>query len=298
MEDINEQEYIGRRINNYVILHAIKSGAFGSVYMAQHKYMSRMAAIKILHSHHRHTPEELDNFFQEAELLEQLRSPHILPVYDAGMIDRTVPYIITEYAHGDSLHDMLLDLHSRKQLLPREKALRILRQIGQGLSYTHQRGIIHRDLKPGNILFNKNNEAMLADFGIALLMYSPGGARRASLVGTPRYMAPEQFQGIASAASDQYALGCIAYELFTGRPPFLSNRNDLLKELHLYHTPSAPSRLNPHIPPYIEDAILTALEKKPHNRHASVAAFIAALHPQPVLRQHRFHPVRTRASQF
>ena len=301
MEGNNEHdhEYIGRRIGNYIVRHVIACGAFGCVYMAQHKrIVSRIVAIKILHSYHRHFEDELDNFFQEAELLEQLRYPRILALYDADVIDETVPYIITEYAHGGSLRDMLLDLHRRNQLMPQEDALYILSQIGQGLAYTHRRGIIHRDLKPGNILFNKSDNVLLADFGIALLMYTPRGERRASLVGTPLYMAPEQFRGFAGPASDQYALGCIAYELFTGHTPFASHPNITLKEQHLYKTPIAPSRRNPCIPPYIEDAILTALEKEPQRRHASISTFMAALQPQPVYRQRHIQPVRARASQY
>ncbi|MEO8973155.1 MAG: serine/threonine-protein kinase [Ktedonobacteraceae bacterium] len=293
MESSNE--YIGRRVVNYEIKSVIMSGAFGCVYMAQHQTLPRTAAIKILHSYHASSPDELDQFFLEAALLEQLRHPHILTIYDAGNIDDTVPYLITEFAHGGSLRDILLDLRSGK--LSQEKALFILSQIGEGLEYIHRRGIIHRDLKPGNILFNKNDDALLADFGIAILMHSPRGERHASMVGTPSYMAPEQFQGRASAYSDQYALGCIAYELFTGHLPFTSSRAVSLKDLHLHHAPIPPTYRNPRIPSYIERAILTALEKDPRNRHANIPTFISALCVRPVYRQRQVQPVRFRVSQ-
>ncbi len=172
------------------------------------------------------------------------------------------------------------------------------RKSAKALTYTHRRGIIHRDLKPGNILFSKSNNVLLADFGIAILMHTPGGERRASLAGTPLYMAPEQFRGVASAASDQYALGCIAYELFTGHPPFVPSCAVTLKDLHLRHAPIPPTYRNGRIPSYIEDAILTALEKDPRKRHASISAFIAALYPQPVVyRQRQVQQVRARAYQ-
>lgn len=288
-------EYIGRRIGNYEIQNVIMSGAFGCVYMAQHKSLPRTAAIKVLHSYHRQARHELEQFFLEAELLEQLRHPRILTIYDAGTIDNNVPYIITEFAHGGSLRDILLELHPRR--LSQQEALFILSQIGEGIAYTHRRRIIHRDLKPGNILFNKNNDALLADFGIAILMHTPGGEHRASMVGTPLYMAPEQFRGIASAYSDQYALGCIAYELFTGHPPFTPGRAVSLKDLHLYHAPIRPTSRNPQIPSSIEQAILTALEKDPRNRHANIRSFISALHPRPVYRQRQVQPARARAYQ-
>ncbi len=103
--------------------------------------------------------------------------------------------------------------------MPTEEAVIILSQVGQALQYAHQQNIIHRDLKPENILFNTRGEAVLADFGIAAVLAS-ARTRQVGFGGTPAYMAPEQFEGIISTKSDEYALGCIAYELLTGRKPF------------------------------------------------------------------------------
>ncbi len=292
MEGSNE--YTGRLIGSYKVGDVIMSGAFGSVYMAQHQILLRTAAIKILHPNHRDSQQEVNQFFAEADFLERLRHPHILPIYDANYID-DAPYMITEYAHGGTLSDMLFGHYQSK--IPLADALIILSQIGEGLAYTHQRGIIHRDLKPGNILFNKNHDAMLADFGIAIVMHSARGERRATMVGTPTYMAPEQFRGIASPYSDQYALGCIAYEIFTGRPPFTPNHAVSLKDRHLYHAPIPPTQRNRHIPPYIEQAILTALEKDPQKRHADIPTFISALHASPVYQPRQVRSIRARVPQ-
>jgi serine/threonine protein kinase len=292
MEGSNE--YIGRRLGNYHIVAGIASGSYGCICMAQHQFLPRTVAIKFLHPHHLHLQHELEQFFAEAEYLEQLRHPCILPIYDAGIAHNN-PYIITEFAPGGSLRDRLSDLSPDKVSL--REALAILAQIGEGLEYTHRRGIVHRDLKPGNILFNKQNEAMLADFGIAVLMHSATGESRASRAGTLAYMAPEQFYGRVSQYSDQYALGCIAYELFTGRPPFSASNFASLKDQHVHHAPIRPAHRNPRIPSHIEQAILTALEKDPRNRHADIPTFISALHTNPVYQPRQVRSIRARVLQ-
>jgi serine/threonine protein kinase len=286
--------YIGRRLGNYRIVAEIASGSYGCIYMAQHQFLPRTVAIKFLHPHHLHSQYELDQFFAEAEFLEQLRHPCILPIYDAGIAHNN-PYIITEFAPGGSLRDKLSDLSPDKVSV--KEALLILSQIGVGLEFTHQRGIVHRDLKPGNILFNKNNDAMLADFGIAVLMQSATGESRASQVGTLAYMAPEQFYGRVSRYSDQYALGCIAYELFTGRPPFTASTFASLKDQHVHHAPIPPTRRNRQLPSSIEQAILTALEKDPRNRHTDIPTFISALHTKPVYQSQQVRSPRARVHQ-
>ena len=286
--------YIGRRLGNYRIVAEIASGSYGCIYMAQHQFLPRTVAIKFLHPHHLHSQHELEQFFAEAEFLEQLRHPCILPIYDAGIAHNN-PYIITDFAPVGSLRDKLSDLSPDKVSF--REALLILSQIGEGLEYTHQRGIVHRDLKPGNILFNKNNDAMLADFGIAVLMHSVTGESRTSLVGTLAYMAPEQFYGRVSRYSDQYALGCIAYELFTGRPPFKASNFASLKDQHVHHAPIPPTRRNPATPSYIEQAILTALEKDPQRRHADINTFISALHTNPVYQPRQVRSIRARVPQ-
>ena len=292
MESSNE--HIGRRLGNYRVVDEIMSGSFGSVYLAQHKFLHRIVAVKFLRSDRIHSQREWDQFFAEAEFLEQLQHPHILPIIDLG-IDDMYPYIITEYAHGGSLREMLL--RHRPNKIPAREALRILTQIGNGLHHAHQQGIVHRDLKPENILFNKHNDALLADFGIAILLSSAASQRRTSIAGTRTYMAPEQFLGTPGPYSDQYALGCIAYELFTGRPPFAPNHAISLRDRHLYHAPIPPTRRNPQIPSYIEQAILTALEKQPYDRHADIATFISALNAYPVFQQQQVRSPRARVPQ-
>jgi len=160
--------------------------------------------------------------------------------------------------------------------LPIEEAITILTQVGQALQYVHEQNVVHRDLKPENILFNAKGEAILADFGIAKMLATIG-IRQGTITGTPPYMAPEQFRGTASEEGDQYALGCIAYELFTGRRPFTAPDMVGMMFKHVTEQPIAPRQLNPQLPVHIEQAILTAMAKEREARHVDVAMFIVAL---------------------
>jgi serine/threonine protein kinase len=282
----DQGNYSGKSIGNYRILALIGSGGFGSVYRGEHAILKeRVVAVKILHTH-LSSPEERTRFIQEARLLEHMQHPHILQIFDVG-IDIGLPYLVTEYASHGSLRD-LLNRHAHT-MLPVEVSISILAQVGEALSYAHQQHIIHRDLKPENILFNANDMALLADFGIATTL-STSSVKYSSIMGTPSYMAPEQFQGTLSQQGDQYALGCIAYELFTGQMPFTAPDFFAMGFKHLTDKPVAPTQLNPAVPLHIEQAILKAMAKQRGERHTDVQAFLAALHvsqyPQGSVRAH------------
>jgi serine/threonine protein kinase len=266
---------IGKEIGNYKIEGFLRRGAFGSVYRARHTYLTRIAAIKMLHAQF-DTQEDREQFLKEAQFLATLEHRYILPIYDFGIYREEVPYIVTQIA-SHSLRDRLDS--QKPDLLPMEEVLSILSQIGEALTHAHTYGVIHRDLKPENILFNAKGEVLLADFGVATTLPTAGSSRHVrTIVGTFPYMAPEQFDGMASRRSDQYALGCIAYELFTGRVPF--SGTDLLSWM-VKHTNEQPKSLrerNPQLPVYIEQAILKALAKNRTDRYADISDFIEALH--------------------
>lgn len=264
---------IGRLIGNYRVLAEIGAGGFGKVYRGEHVYLTeRIVAIKFLHTH-LSSVEEREQFLQEAHFLEKLKHSHMLQVFDVG-IDEGFPYLVTEYAPNGSLRNHIKQF--APNFLPVEEVIRILSQIGQPLYYAHQQQIIHRDLKPENILFNANDEALLSDFGIATTL-STASVKAVGLIGTPLYMAPEQFQGIISKESDQYALGCITYELVTGQPPFNAPDFFALGFRHLSATPVPPRQINPDLPEHVEQAILKALAKQRNERHTDIRAFINAL---------------------
>ena len=272
MMDTNS--FIGKQIGNYRVIAELNSGAFGNVYRAQHLILTeRTVAIKLLHAY-LHSPKEREQFIQEAQFLEKLKHRYITPIIDVGFSEG-FPYLIAEYATHGSLRDRLN--HLSPHLLAIEDAIAILSQIGQALHYAHQQHIIHRDLKPENILFNSQGEALLADFGIATMLATASIKYVTMIGGTPPYMAPEQFRGMISKESDQYALGCIAYELFTGNRPFSAPDFISMGFKHATEQPLSPSQLNPQLPVFIEHAILKAMAKERAERYADVSSFIMAL---------------------
>ncbi|HEX4203405.1 MAG TPA: tetratricopeptide repeat protein [Ktedonobacteraceae bacterium] len=282
-----EDRYLDKQIGNYRITSVLNNGAFGRVYKGVHVILThRDVAIKLLHTNYLGSTEEQENFLQEAQFLDSLKHPHILPIYDVGIDDEGFPYLVAELAVNGSLRDYLRKYRNQRRLMPLEECLRIITQVGEALQFVHEQYIVHRDLKPENILFDANNDALIADFGIAVFLETTK-TKYANATGSPLYMAPEQFEGLASRRSDQYALACITYELMTGQPPFNASHPLALGMKHQNDIPTPPSHLNSHIPVHIERAILKALAKKREDRYPDIAAFIHALATAPVGATHK-----------
>jgi len=278
-----DSKYIHEQIGNYRVVSELASGSFGRIYLAQHAYLvNRTVAIKLLHATHLGSSEDRESFLREAQFLERLKHSYILPMLDFG-IHEGFPYLVTEYAPNGSLRD-----HLKRQggnLLGLQESVSILTQIGQALQFAHDQNIIHRDIKPENILFNANNEALLADFGLATMLTTTS-IKYVNNAGTPRYMAPEQFQGTVSKESDQYTLACVAYELVTGRHPFITQDLYAVGFKHLYENPTPPTQFNPNLPTEVERVILKAMAKQRTDRHPDVRAFIIALQRSATLQPH------------
>ncbi len=271
---------IPQSFGKYRILEEIARGSFGRVYRGEDTSRhNHPVAIKVMHAAHLASPQERSTFLQEAQLLTMLRHPHIVPVLDVG-IEEELPYLVMEYAANGSLHQRLQSLAPRP--LPLQDALTMIGQVGAALHYAHQQNVIHRDLKPANILFNARGDALLADFGIATMLAN--SMKSGTVVGTPYYMAPEQFRGTISKEGDQYALGCIAYQAMTGRLPFDAPDFFALGYKHMSELPIAPTQLNLLIPYPVEAAIMRAIAKDRTRRFADIEAFLTALGaPLPVL---------------
>lgn len=270
-----EDHAIGRIIGNYVILNKLGSGEFGTVYYAQNRLLpSYGVAMKLINDKYIRSPEERTHFLGEAQLLLKLKHPHIVQVLDMGE-DQGMPYLMLEFAPNGSLRDVLHKQAGKPA--PLQQAMTWLGQIGQGLHYIHQHQIVHRDLKPENILFNERGEALLADFGIAREIQASTVQNVGAIEGTPPYMAPEQFRSAVSKRSDQYALGCMAYELVTGEQPFHASSFIAWAYQHEYAAPVPPRRMNLALPPAVEQAILKAMAKERQNRFPDVGAFLSGL---------------------
>lgn len=270
----NDDIYIG----SYRLISKLGGGAFGNVYKAQHAILSnRIVALKLLHLDYVENQEAILRFLTESQILEKLRHPYILPIITVD-IHNGFPYQITEYASKGSLRDRLQLQPLRP--LPLAEAIRILSQVGQALQYAHDQNIVHRDLKPENILFNEKGDAIVADFGIATIL-STSSIKQTSPLGTYHYMAPEEYQDLICKESDQYALGYIAYELFTGHLPFEASSIAATIAKHLTELPVSPRTFNPDLPEHMAKAVLKALAKQRAERFTNISAFITALITTP-----------------
>lgn len=282
-EVMANMNYIGKEIGNYRLVEPIGGGAFGSVYRAEHVYLEkRVVAVKIMHTAHLDSVEDRSRFLREAKLLEKLTHPHILPLIDVGLSEG-FPYLVTEYAANGSLRDRLRK--QRPQLIPLEEAISILTQIGEAIAVAHNQNVIHRDIKPANILFNEKHAIMLADFGIATTLASASIKNINEMTGSAPYMAPEQFQGKISKECDQYALGCIAYELLTGHLPFSAPDFVSMAFKHLTETPASLQEFNPSVPEHVEQAVFRAMAKERTVRYASITDFVAAIQLVPTAKE-------------
>jgi serine/threonine-protein kinase len=259
----------------YRIERELGAGGMATVYLAHDLKHDRHVAIKVLR------PELAaviggERFLAEIRTTAHLQHPHILPLFDSGEAGSFLFYVMP-YLEGESLRDRL----NREKQLAIGECLRIASEIASALEYAHRRGVIHRDIKPENVLFH-DGRAMVADFGIALAATKAGGGRMTATgmsLGTPHYMSPEQAMGEReiTARSDVYALGAVVYEMLLGEPPFTGPTAQAIIAKVLTGEPKPPREERKSIPPHVEDAVLTALEKLPADRFASAAAFSEAL---------------------
>jgi eukaryotic-like serine/threonine-protein kinase len=259
----------------YRIERELGAGGMATVYLAQDLRHDRKVAVKVLR------PElaaviGAERFLAEIKTTANLQHPHILPLFDSGAADSFLFYVMP-FIEGESLRDRL----NREKQLPIGDAVRIATEVAGALDYAHRHNVIHRDIKPENVLLH-DGRALVADFGIALAASKAGGTRMTETgmsLGTPTYMSPEQAMGEReiTARSDVYALGCVLYELLTGDPPFTGSTAQAIVARVLTETPRPITAQRHTIPPHVEVAVLTALEKLPADRFPSAALFADAL---------------------
>ena len=263
--------------DRYRIERELGQGGMATVYLAQDLKHDRKVAIKVLR------PElaaviGAERFLSEIKTTANLQHPHILPLHDSGQADSFLFYVMP-FVEGESLRDRL----TREKQLPIPDAVRIAAEVAGALDYAHRHGIIHRDIKPENILLH-DGRAQVADFGIALAATSAGHrmTETGMSLGTPHYMSPEQAMGDRELTprSDVYALGAMTYEMLLGEPPFTGPTAQSIVAKVMTEKPAALLPRRDRIPPHVEDAVLTALEKLPADRFATAARFAEALaHP-------------------
>ncbi len=294
--------------DRYRLERELGQGGMATVYLAHDIKHDRKVAIKVLR------PElaaviGAERFLSEIRTTANLQHPHILPLFDSGEATYPVPgmrddrssmdahrsssflFYVMPYVEGISLRDRI----TREHQLPVDETVRLAREVASALDYAHRHGVIHRDIKPENILLH-DGSALVADFGIALAV-STAGSRMTETgmsLGTPHYMSPEQAMGEReiSARSDVYALGCITYEMLVGEPPFTGPTAQAIIARVMTEEPRALTGQRKSIPPSVEAAVFTALEKLPADRFATAAEFAAALtNPNATLARTAARPV-------
>jgi serine/threonine protein kinase len=220
------------------------------------------------------TQQELENLLQELAQLQKLSHPHILPILSTGR-HKDIPYSLTEYVTSGSLDD-LLQRKSPGQPLQEEQALSLIAQLGQALHYAHQQQIVHGRLKPHNVLFKTSDHVLVSDFQLDTLLSSEkvGKTYPSDL---SIYLAPEQLAGETTPKSDQYALGCLAYEMLTGTKVFMIPSVNTPGKYYKTKSLILPRHLNLALSIHMEEAILTALSRDPAQRFEDIPAFLAAL---------------------
>jgi len=287
---------IGRVVGKYKILDQIGEGGMGIVYRAEHIVLGSPAAVKVLLEQFTRDSVVVDRFFQEAKAASAIRHPGIVEVFDYGRLPGGSAYIAMELLRGEDLSGFL----ARHGTLAPQLAAHIAIEVLAALNATHVVGVVHRDLKPDNIFLVRDTgapsaiRAKILDFGIAKLIgdplaaHGPRGPRPktkgGSILGTPAYMAPEQCKGGGEldARVDLYAVGCILFELLTGRPPFVASGDGEVMAMHIYEPPPRLSNLVRHLPVELEALLAKLLIKDPADRIPSAAYALAALERVPL----------------
>ena len=258
----------------YDVAGELGRGGMAMVYLAHDIEADRKVAIKVLSPLLEDDRDAVNRFRQDAQTAAKLEHPHIIPIYRVESRGSPV-YFVMKFVDGGALDAIL----QRGGPLPVSVTRTIVGQVGRALDYAHRRGVVHRDVKPGNVLVDREGWVIVSDFGIAKVAQQRGLTMTGSFVGTPTYMSPEQCTARKelTGASDQYALGIVAYELLTGRPPFIADSPSGLLVAHLQEPPPPLAEARPDCPPPLADAIMRMLAKKPEDRWPSMRDAVAAI---------------------
>jgi serine/threonine-protein kinase len=258
----------------YRVERELGRGGMAKVFQGVDTVLGRQVAIKILAPQFADDESFVQRFRREAQAAARLSDQNLVSVFDTGS-DQDVYFIVMEFVEGRTLADYLA---GGGRIMP-DRALEIAESVCNALSAAHAQGVIHRDIKPGNIMITPEGQVKVTDFGIARMTTTAETvAQTAAVLGTASYLSPEQAQGQpVDARSDLYSLGCVVYEMVTGRPPFTGDSPVTVASKQVLEQPVPPSRLNHDVTPDLDAVILRALAKNPANRYQAAAEFRADL---------------------
>jgi len=257
--------------DRYEVGELLGAGGMAHVYRGHDRILERPVAIKVLDASLATDDRFLRSFVSEARAAAGLIHPNVVTVFDTG-VDADQHFIVMELVEGTTLQQLLFQEH---RLQP-ERARRIAIDVARALTVAHGRGLVHRDVKPGNVLVGADGRPRVADFGIARPADQPDDTR--TIFGTAAYLSPEQARGRPTIpASDVYSLGCVLYEMLTGRRPFTGDNPVTVAVKHLRHTPPAVEAVSPDVPPALASVVRRAMQKDPQRRFPDAGAMLAAL---------------------
>jgi tRNA A-37 threonylcarbamoyl transferase component Bud32 len=259
--------------DRYEVDKPLGRGGMAQVFRGTDRVLGRTVAIKVLDQKHRNDAKFVTRFRREAQAAAGINHPNVVSVFDTGSEDG-LHYIVMEYVDGETLDDVL----AREKVLPPERVVAIAEPVARALEAAHQKGMVHRDVKPGNIMLDRSGTVKVVDFGIARAAADDTLTQTGIVLGTAAYLSPEQAQGVAvDPRSDVYSLGCVLYEMLTGRKPFTGDSALAIAYKHVREDPTPPSQVNPDIPTELEAVVTTAMAKDPAQRFPSGGAMQEAL---------------------
>jgi len=281
---VRRDPFIGKVIGDkYQIIEVLGTGGFSTVYRAEQSSLKRSVAVKILHAEFVDKPDKIRRFQNEAESISTLVHTNVASVYDYGVLSEGQPYLIMEYASGQTLADIL----DETPRLDSERAVDIFLQTCEGIAAAHAKGLIHRDIKPSNIVLTKADDGSerikILDFGLAKVVADTDGQREnltmtGEVLGTPAYMSPEQCMGTATdVRTDIYSFGIVMYEILSGKLPLVGDNSYEVMNKHIHETPVLLSKNESSIPPRLVRIVTKALQKDPDDRYQTIEELKDAL---------------------
>ena len=279
-EDDIDDPLVGSVLHGYKLEARIGRGALAHVYRARHRVLDHLYAVKVLYGAAAVNERAQARLRREAQALSRLRHPHIVNVVDFGSTPSGLPFLTMELVVGQTLRNVI----KADAPLPAQRVARIARQIADALAFAHDQGIVHRDVKPSNVMVldpgGTTDVIKVLDFGIARVGRGEGTRLTATdaLLGTPRYMAPEQITGASDVGppADLYALGMLMYAMLAGAPPFVGATMDVVEQQLAQKPPTLPTRTG------LEPLVMALLEKQPHLRPQSGRAVMQAIDNLPI----------------